>query len=103
MLKKKSKKIEIEILQSFGEYLKKQRMKTEYTQLDVARKCGFVNAQFISNIERGLCWPTMDLLRTMSDLYSIDPQEILYRLMDAKKVIWKNELGILTTKKNAKK
>lgn len=93
-MKSKVEKIKEKKMIDFGSYLKQKRTEAGLTQLEIAEKCGFGNAQFISNIERGLCWPTMQSLRVMSELYSVPPQEILYLLMDAKKEIWSSELGI---------
>ncbi len=81
-------------IKEFGLYLKEKRIEAGMTQLEVSKHCGLTNSQFISNIERGCCWPPMDFLKKMSELYDIPPADVLDLLMDAKKQIWTIELGI---------
>ena len=81
-------------IKDFGMFLKEKRVEAGLTQLQVSKHCGLTNSQFISNIERGCCWPPMDFLRKMADLYDIEPMDMLDLLMEAKKQIWSIELGI---------
>ncbi len=84
-----------------GDFLKKSRRRAEVTQMDVARRCGFKNAQFISNIERGTCWPPTYILVEMSELYGISKTELLEKLVYFRKKVWAFDFG-LTKKSNFK-
>lgn len=89
-----AKKALLKPIKEFGKFLREKRVEANLTQKEVSKHCGFANAQFISNIERGCCWPPMDSLKRMAELYDIDPRDILMILLDAKKQIWTIELGI---------
>jgi transcriptional regulator with XRE-family HTH domain len=93
MAKSKHKNV-TQPVKDFGKYLKDKRVEAGLTQIEVSQYCGFGNSQFISNIERGCCWPPMDSLRKMAELYDIEPMDVLSLLVEAKKQIWANELGI---------
>lgn len=68
-----------------GEFLKDYRTSlraenpTLYTQLAVAKKCGYTSSQHISNIERGLALPSIALANKLIKLYSI-PREEMYEM-----------------------
>lgn len=51
----------------FGNYLKTLRLDTAFSQACVSAECGYNNSQFLSNIERGLAWPPMNM---MTKLYT---------------------------------
>lgn len=67
----------IDIL-SFGERLKKARLKKGMTQEFVAKKLG-ITFQALSNYERGLRDPDNELLRKMADLYNVTADYLLGR------------------------
>ncbi len=85
---------EKKICVSFGSYLKDSRNDSLLTQNEVAEACGHSNAQFISNIERGTCWPPMNVLSKMSKLYKIPRHELLDRFTECRRKIWAYEMGI---------
>lgn len=88
--------------EKFGRFLHEARKKSKLTQSVVAEHCGHrQKGQFISNIERGTCWPPMNVLLTMSDLYGISRSKLLNKLVDARKKVWANQLGLSTKSKKA--
>ncbi len=47
-----------------------------YSQLELSTMLGYKNGQFLSNIERGLCNIPLKVLREISTLLEICPEEI---------------------------
>ncbi len=86
---------------AFGERLKKFRKDAGVTQMTVAEACGHSNAQFISNIERGTCWPPMNVLAKMSKLYKVPRYDLLDTFTDYRKKIWAKEMGLKTKTQTA--
>lgn len=75
-----------------ADYLKLKRVKSTFTQFDVAKKIGYTSPQFISNIERGLCFPPNKVLKEMVKLYKIKPTEIMRLLVEIDTQRWKKVL-----------
>lgn len=65
---------------TLGEALKKARQDKGLSQGEVAKMTEFKNAQFISNIERGLALPPSHLMRLFLKIYEIDLEELLKAL-----------------------
>lgn len=65
----------------FPTFLKEARLKSGLSQQDVAQTLNYTTAQFISNWERGVSAPPIDVLKTLSRLYKVSPQE-LYELYE---------------------
>ena len=59
-----------------GTYIREKRIKANMSQFEVAQGLGYKSAQFISNIERGLCSPPFPVLCALVNLYKISPREI---------------------------
>lgn len=68
-----------------GEFLRQKRIAAGISQIEIARAAKFSNAQFISNIERGLCSVPGYILNTMVGLYQIEKVEMVEYLIDLKK------------------
>ena len=66
------------------EVLKKIRESLNMSQSEVSDKLGYSNAQMISNIERGVCFPPPKTLKKMCDIYSTDYQYMANMLIDDK-------------------
>lgn len=64
-----------------GKYLQKKRIKSDLTQIEVAKKLGYSSAQFISNFERGLCSPPLKQMKKLTSLYELDPAEVIDIMM----------------------
>lgn len=58
------------------EYLSKKRLQAGLTQSDVAKVLGYTSAQFISNWERGLSAPPMEVFKKLSKCYNISVDEL---------------------------
>lgn len=67
---------------AIGNFLREKRQQRELTQGEVAKPLGFLSAQFISNIERGLALPPLNCLRKMIELYDIEEDEIIDLLVE---------------------
>lgn len=87
-------KVEQRYCKEFGDFLKESRIEAGLTQKEIAKKCGHNSPQFISNIERGLCWPPMNVLIIMSDLYKIPKPLILEELTEHRRKVWASQLGV---------
>lgn len=66
----------IKLRRKYGEYLKNIRLKSNFSQGEVARKLGYSTAQFISNWERGVSKPPVTILKQLSKIYSKNPDEL---------------------------
>lgn len=67
---------------SQGLYLKEKRVNAKLSQNDVAELLGYTSAQFISNWERGLCSPPMDVLQRLIKLYKADPRHLVQLMLE---------------------
>lgn len=64
-----------------GEFLCQQRTKIGMTQQEVAKKLKYSTPQFISNWERGLALPPLDILPTLVRLYHMDSEALINVMM----------------------
>ncbi len=65
--------------------LRGARIESGLSQKSVGEELGYKGSQFISNIERGLCLPPLNVLKKMVKIYEIDPASIysiLLRMRD---------------------
>lgn len=60
-----------------GKLVKDNREKTGTSQLDLAKKLGYKNGQFISNVERGICTIPFEKIANMSEVLAIPPVYII--------------------------
>ncbi|MES2962310.1 MAG: helix-turn-helix transcriptional regulator [Bdellovibrionota bacterium] len=61
-------------------YLREKRLESELTQMEAARHLGHSTAQYISNLERGLCEPSVEMAINLCEFYGGSRKE-LYELM----------------------
>lgn len=47
-----------------------------YSQSDLSVLLGYKNGQFISNVERGLCNVPLKMMKKISDVLEIDPNDL---------------------------
>lgn len=66
-----------------AKFLKEKRVQSGLSQKDVAEKLGYSTSQFISNWERGISHPPLNTLRSLSQLYKINPEEMFEVLLKA--------------------
>ena len=57
--------------------LKMARIDCDFKQLEVSKELGLANAQYLSNIERGLCAPSMETVLALAKIYKIVPNKII--------------------------
>jgi DNA-binding XRE family transcriptional regulator len=65
---------------SLNELLKDARTAKNMTQIKAAHAIGHTTSQYISNMERGLCTPSLEMAVRLADHYQI-PKRELYKLM----------------------
>ena len=63
-----------------AQFLRSVRIKKDITQIDAARSLGHSTAQYISNFERGLCEPSVEMALKLCEFYGVTKRE-LYDLM----------------------
>lgn len=61
---------------AFKDYLKNKRIERELSQKEVSDKLGYTTPQFISNWERGLSAPPIDVFKKIASLYQISSEEM---------------------------
>lgn len=67
---------------SQGLYLKEKRISAKMSQSEVAERLGYTSSQFISNWERGLCSPPMDVLQRLIKIYKVDPRRLVQLILE---------------------
>jgi DNA-binding XRE family transcriptional regulator len=63
-----------------SQYLREKRIESNLTQMDAAKHLGHSTAQYISNLERGLCEPSVEMAINLCEFYGGSRKE-LYQLM----------------------
>ena len=77
-------------MQHTGSLIKIHREKLGLSQSEVATKCGYISAQFISNIERGKASLPIEKAGIISRLLKIKPNVILEaKVLDVKESLKK--------------
>jgi len=92
----REKNAELEIrYRCVGLFLKNAREKAGLTQHDVAQQLGYSTPQFVSNWERGISLPPLDVLPRVSDVLDLAPKNLidtLHRYQDEMLKLRKREL-----------
>ncbi len=65
-------------------FLKEKRIASGLSQGDVADKLGYSTAQFISNWERGVAAPPVNILKKLADLYKVNAEELFEVVLEEK-------------------
>ena len=60
-----------------GRFLKEAREESELTQHDVAKKLAYSSPQFVSNWERGVSLPPLDMLPRLATMFSVQPKKVI--------------------------
>ena len=68
-----------------SEYFKTKRMGANLSQQEVAKALGFTTGQFVSNWERGLSFPPMQILPKLVKLYKINKNELMNVYLEEQK------------------
>lgn len=65
-----------------GSYLKVLRNQAGLSQGDVANELGYNSNQFISNVERGVCTPSPNIVYKFLKVYSVSNPQAVQDLLD---------------------
>jgi len=71
------------IFKTIGNYTKEKRIAAGLSQVAVARKLGYGSAQFVSNVERGLCGYPLRNLRKLEKVLGVDLKHMQALLVSA--------------------
>lgn len=63
-----------------GTFLKEARETARLTQGEVAKSLSYSSPQFISNWERGVSLPPMDILPRLAVMFEVKPRKLIDRL-----------------------
>ena len=79
--------------QAIGTYFRDKRVKSGFTQAQLADALKFKSSQMISNWERGQCAPPIDAMAEMVRLFSLSRKEVVTLLLKENKKLLEHELG----------
>jgi len=65
-----------------GEFLKNSRETRNLSQGDVARALGYSCAQYVSNVERGVCRPSKKKLKDWAEIVGVKPKKLVTLMVD---------------------
>ena len=74
-------------LNSLSLFLKEKREESGLSQLEVAKQIGYSSPQFVSNWERGIVAPPIETIAILIDLYKIQPNHIIQKIVEDTKDI----------------
>ena len=63
-------------MNNIGALLKDSRLKKRLSQKQAGSLMGYLNGQYLSNIERGTCPAPLPMLKQLSKIYAISPARI---------------------------
>lgn len=63
-------------IKGVNKYLRAKRIESGVTQAVAARKIGHSTAQYISNLERGLCEPSIEMAFVLNGIYGASPRAL---------------------------
>lgn len=72
-----------------------------YSQSDLSLQLGYKNGQFISNVERGLCNVPLKMMKKVSEVLDINPDELKAAILKDHEETLENYFNKLTTVKKA--
>lgn len=67
---------------TIGKMLASARKKKNLTQTEVAQYFGWGNAQFVSNIERGIANPPVEMARAYARKVGVDPDRLVTAMVN---------------------
>ncbi len=88
--------------EKLGVFLKQKRLKAGLSQDAIAKAIGLQSAQFISNIERGLCSVPGYILKSMVDEYDINRAEFIKYISNLEVEYYRNWVFNKPIKKKGK-
>ena len=69
---------------TLGSFLQQKRQAAGHSQWDVSEKLGYSTAQFISNWERGVSAPPINILKKIAQLYNTSADELFEVVLSEK-------------------
>lgn len=82
-------------------YLMEKRLEAKLTQGEVAYRLGLSSPQYISNIERNLCKPSLETVNQLIGMYKLDKKHVIDLLITDYKNNVLASLGGKKRRKNA--
>ena len=79
---------------TFGVYLKDIRKSVGATQLMLAEELGYTSPQFISNYERGLCYPALITIPKICNILGLELEPVINMYCSCKKMDYREDLGL---------
>jgi len=68
-------------MSNVGKVLKQIRVDSKITQVKLAKKLGYTNGQYISNVERGLCPMSLKKLKRICDILKVPKDQVASALL----------------------
>jgi transcriptional regulator with XRE-family HTH domain len=75
-------------------FLREKRLESGLTQMEAARHLGHSTAQYISNLERGLCEPSVEMAINLCEFYGGSRKELYDLMLD----LYESQLKVRFTK-----
>ena len=72
----------IKKVNQLSKFLKNQRVKASFSQADLSKQLGYTSPQIVSNWERGICAPPLNILYDLVTLLKIDKKQITELLIE---------------------
>ena len=88
---KSASRKEIMLRKKLGDYLQSKREEFGYSRQDVANDCGWKTSQYLYNIEKGISWPPVYLLKILAKKYKIPRRQLFEFFVDLRVQVWKHE------------
>lgn len=73
---KTSKEVLEKHKEEMGQLLREAREKSGMTQIDVSQKLGLRKQQYVSNFERGFCFPTVEAIKVYINECKLSKKEL---------------------------
>lgn len=77
-----------------GRYLRSCRYEAQKTQQQVANHCGLKTLQYISNVERGLCQPSMATIGPWCEITGANKNTVFQKMMSDYRTRLREGLGL---------
>lgn len=77
---------------TFSEFIRERRIDAKLSQPDVSDNFGYGGSQFISNWERGISKPPVEILKTIAKLYGCSANELFEEFLNNEIQIQKAKL-----------
>ena len=85
----------IKKVQSVNCFLRDARVKAGITQMEAARFLGHSTPQYISNLERELCAPSVEMAIRLCEFYKADRRDLYSLMLEYHQAALKKEFGRL--------